>query len=231
MNEERYKAVRDHLKYQNLFWLFMVANVVGVLMEGVWTVIKFGRWESHVVTVWGPFCLLYGTGAVVFYLVSALVGNRMKWIQFLAFAFFADIVEYMCAWMIDAGLGMKAWTYKKHFMNLYGRISLSMTLVWGVTGMLFYYLLIPRIIRMFQRMQGKFFSYTCVLLTAFMIVNMAVTTLCLVRWSRRHAGMEANNAIEVYIDQKYNDAFMKRRFCEWWFIDEAKEFWQVYKRK
>ena len=222
--------MKENLNYQNMFWLFMIASVLGVLMEGIWTVIKFGRWESHVITIWGPFCLLYGAGAVLFYIGSVLVRERKPVFQFFIFALLADVLEYVCAWLIDAGLGMKAWTYKKHFMNLQGRISLQMTIIWGIIGMVYFYALIPRIVAMFQRMRHCFWRRACIVLTVFMIVNLTVTTVCLIRWSARHKGVEAANAMEVYIDQNYDDAYMRNRFCEWWFIDEGKEFWQAYKK-
>ena len=109
--------IRENLSFQNMFWLFMIANVVGVILEGVWTVFKFGRWETHVVCILGPFNLLYGAGAILFYFISVLVQKKNPIIQFVGFAVAADILEYIGGWMLEAGLGMKAWTYKKHFMN------------------------------------------------------------------------------------------------------------------
>lgn len=41
-----------------MFWLFMFGNVLGVLLEGTWCKLCFGHWETHVVTIWGPFCLI-----------------------------------------------------------------------------------------------------------------------------------------------------------------------------
>lgn len=231
MSVQRSKHIRENLNYQNLFYLFMIANIFGVLLEGVWTVVKFGRWESHVITIWGPFCLLYGAGAILFYLVSILVEKKNIVIKFLMFALMSDLLEYFCAWLIDAGLGMKAWTYTKHMVHIKGRISLEMTVGWGFIGVLFFYLLLPKLDSLFQKIQGKFWSIACVVLTVFMVVNVAATTYCLIRWSKRHNGAVATNSIERFVDEKYDDAYMKKRFCEWWFIDEEKEFWQEYKKK
>lgn len=223
--------VKKDFNYQNMFWLFMIANVVGVLLEGVWTVFKFGRWETHVVTIWGPFCLLYGAGAVAFYAVSVIVQGKHLAIQFLAFACIADLVEYISAWMIEDGLNMRAWTYQKHFMNLQGRISLQMTVIWGIIGIVYCYYLVPKLGKFFRKIQGVFCRRACIVLTVFMIVNMTATTMCLVRWSNRHEGKVPVNAIEQFLDESYDDNRMKKIFCEWWFINEQNEFWQVYKSR
>lgn len=63
----------DGITYCNMFWLFMFGNVLGVLLEGTWCKLCFGHWETHVVTIWGPFCLIYGIGAVMFYISGEIV--------------------------------------------------------------------------------------------------------------------------------------------------------------
>lgn len=231
MNIKKGQRIQKGISYQNLFWLFMIANVIGVVLEGIWTTIMFGRWETHVNVIWGPFCLIYGFGAVVFYIGSVKLRDKKLPIQFIAFAIMADVVEYLCSWLIEEALYMKAWTYKKHFMNLHGRISLQMTIIWGIIGVVYLYLIAPRLNKMFKKMQGKFFRIGCIVLTIFMIVNIAATSFCLVRWSNRHKGIEATNKIERYIDKSYNDTRMKKLFCEWWFIDEESKFWKEYKNK
>ena len=59
---------KDGVTYCNMFWLFMFGNVLGVLLEGTWCRLIFGHWETHVATIWGPFSLIYGVGAVMFYI-------------------------------------------------------------------------------------------------------------------------------------------------------------------
>lgn len=225
------QTMSKKISYQNMFWLFMIANVIGVLLEGIWTVIQFGRWETHVNVIWGPFCLIYGIGAVVFYIGSVKLQGKNLVIQFFSFALFADIVEYLCAWLIEDALYMKAWTYKKHFMNLHGRISLQMTIIWGIIGVVYLYLVAPRLNRLFMKMQSRFFIVGSIVLTVFMVVNLIATSFCLVRWSERHKEIEPTNKVERYIDKTYDDARMKKLFCEWWFIDEGKEFWKEYKSR
>ncbi|MDD5935112.1 MAG: putative ABC transporter permease [Clostridiales bacterium] len=230
-NNATQQTENQSLNYQNLFWLFMIANVIGVIMEGVWTIYKFHRWETHVNSIWGPFCFIYGIGAVIFYIGSVKLKNRNFLIQFVVFALAADVVEYFSSLLIEETLGMKAWTYHKHFMNLQGRISLPMTIIWGITGITYLHLLEPRIYRLFKKMQGKAWKVACIALSAFMVVNIAATAMCLVRWSQRHKGIPASNKVEEFIDSKYDDDRMRHLFCEWWFIDEGEEFWAEYKKK
>ena len=61
------ESIQGKITYDKLFWLFMAGSLMGVLIEGLFCLIRKGQWESHVVTVFGPFNALYGAGAVLFF--------------------------------------------------------------------------------------------------------------------------------------------------------------------
>lgn len=214
------KLIDARVSYSNLFWLFMLGNVLGVILEGVWCFIRHGHWETHVVTIWGPFCLIYGIGAVGFYLASVLLSGKKILTQFLAFAVTGIAVEYASSVLLEYGLHMRAWDYSNHFGNIAGRVSLQMTLIWGALGILFSYLFVPLLRKLFGLLQGKPWRIAAVCVTVFMILNITLTAMCLVRWKDRHEGIPPRNSAEAFIDETYPDARMESRFCEWSFLEE-----------
>ena len=209
----------DGITYQNMFWLFMLGNVAGVLLEGVWCFARFHRWESHVVTVWGPFCLIYGVGVVILYIAAAKLKRYNVAVRFLAVALILDAVEYFCGWLIDAGLGMKAWDYSNEFLNVKGRICFWMTLLWGAAGLLFARFCMPACQKLFRKLRGQGWRIACTVLSAFMIVNIAVTATAMVRWSARHENIAPSTYVGQLADRHFNDEFMQTRFMEWSFIE------------
>ena len=72
--------------YVALFWLFMAGSVLGFIAEGLWCVLTDGHCENHSSTVWGPFCIIYGVGALAVYLISGLLRCRGLAAQFAAFS-------------------------------------------------------------------------------------------------------------------------------------------------
>lgn len=46
-------TVTKPIAYENMFWLFMIGSVLGVILEGIWCLIRTGHWETHVVSMWG----------------------------------------------------------------------------------------------------------------------------------------------------------------------------------
>lgn len=207
-----------NLNYQNMFWLFLIGSVFGVILEGIWCLIRSGSWETHVVSMWGPFCIIYGIGAVGAYMGAVWLRRRNFMVQFLVFSVIATVVEYVSSWLLEYWLHMKAWDYSRHFMNLEGRVSFKMTVAWGVLGIAFSHWLVPLINKMFDKMQGKVWKIACICMSAFMAVNLTITAMCLARWRDRHEGIAPQNYVERMIDEKYDDSKMEKRFCEWKFI-------------
>ena len=214
------EKTKDKNLYKKIFWLFMFGNILGVILEGLWCLLKYRRWETYVVTIWGPFCLIYGFGAIIYYLLGRKFTNKKIITQFLVAALIGDIFEYFCGWLLDYGLGMKAWDYSRHFLNINGYIDLQMTLIWGFLGLIFIYVIIPKWDEFFENCNNKFLDILCIFLSIFMIINLIFSTMCITRWANRHKNIKAKNKITVYIDKKYPDKFMKNRYIEWWFIDE-----------
>ncbi len=218
ITKEKVKNMTGQITYQKLFWLFMIGSIIGVPLEGFCCLITKGHWETHVVTIWGPFCIIYGIGAVVFYLSSVAFKNKNMAVQFFAISLSATIVEYLCSWILEYALHMKAWDYSHHFLNIDGRVSLKMSLIWGVIGIAFIHFFTPHLEHMFEKMRGNSWRAVCCGLSIFMIVNFAFTSVCLVRWKDRHEGISPTNQNEQMVDEKYNDSVMEKRFCEWSFI-------------
>lgn len=139
---------KDGVTYCNMFWLFMFGNVLGVLLEGTWCRLIFGHWETHVATIWGPFSLIYGVGAVMFYISGEKIrstGYKGVVARFCSIAIVATVFELACGLLLEYGMGMKAWDYSKSFMNYKGLICLKMTLLWGLAGVIFAYMVVPKL--------------------------------------------------------------------------------------
>lgn len=207
------------ITYQKLFWIFMAGNILGVIIEGIFCVIHYGHWETHTVTIWGPFCLLYGIGAVLFFIGAVCLEKKSKVIQFIVFSVAATIVEFVCGVLLKYGLRMKAWDYSNEFLNFKGLICLKFTLVWGIAGVIFSAFCINPLNIIFAKMTNVVWKYACTFASIFMAVNLLSTAACIARWSDRHFGAVPHNRIEQLIDEKWNDEKMEQRFCEWRFIE------------
>ncbi|MGN0469093.1 MAG: putative ABC transporter permease [Acutalibacteraceae bacterium] len=204
--------------YDNIFWLFIFGSLVGVLMEGLWCLLKNKHWETHVVTVLEPLCVIYGFGMVGCYLGDIPLCEKSTVLKFFVFAVIGSLIELICGLVLKHCLNMRAWDYSNNHFNIKGQTSLGMSMIWGASGLIFSHLL-PKIKKMLKFLSRHPFRYICAVWSVILTFDILLSIACFVRWSKRHKGDSASNKIEEFIDTKYDDEFMQKRFCEWEFIN------------
>lgn len=216
MTEE--KKQDPFINYSKLFWLFLVGSVIGVGMEGSFCLLTKGHWESHVVSVFGAFNILYGFGAVLFYVGAVKLRNRHIMVRVLLMTISATLLELFSGLLLQYGLGMRAWNYERNFLNYKGLICLSFSAVWGIVAYImcksYTYINIT-----LDKFQGKYWKIASVVLGMVMIVDISLTGISIARWSGRHYGVMANSKLFKEIDMEAPDEWMQSRFMEWSFLE------------
>ena len=101
---------------------------MGVFIEGVWYYFMHDHWETHVVTIWGPFCIIYGFGLAGYYAACHACGSMNIFIRFLIYASLGSGVELVCGLLLKYCLNLKAWTYSHYPLNFMGLICVKMTI-------------------------------------------------------------------------------------------------------
>lgn len=207
-----------------LFWLFIVGSLLGFVMEGIWHFLHTGAWGFRVGTLWGPFCVLYGFGAVVMYLVALGIRNRKPMAQFWFFALTGSTVELLAGIFQKVAFGTESWNYSAHAFNLGGYVSLKMTMLWGIAGMALMYVLLPVLLDAFDRMRLTRRTPLCRTVAAFMCVNLLLTCAALMRWQERVLySVPASNVLEMYMDQNWPDERMQTRFPNMVFVRSVEQ--------
>lgn len=215
------KSAWSGVTYRRLFWLFLLGSVAGLILEGLWCVLRKGAWESHTSLVWGPFCTVYGFGAVAVYLSSILLKDKKLPLQFLFFAAAGAVVEYFSSLLQELFFGSTSWDYSGHFLNIGGRVSLKMTLVWGVIGIAFMYLVFPLLERLLRKMEGRLCRIGCFALSVFMAVNCIFSAAAVMRWSERlTTNTPPTNVLEQFLDETYDNEAMEKNYPNMRFTEQ-----------
>lgn len=194
------------------FWLFMIGNVAGIILEGVWMLLKDGRWEYHTATIWGPFCLIYGIGAVMVTILSGLLQDAPGAVKFLAYTIACTVTEYLGSLFQEVCFGAASWDYSDQLLNVEGRVSLMMSVLWGALGFLFVRFFLPPLKKLIGRFRSRTGFVVTWILIVFMAVNTAATCLTIYRWAQRVNGIAPGGQIEAMLDRCYGDETMERLF-------------------
>ena len=89
----------------------------------------------------GPFCPVYGIGAVLLIILLGSVKNIF--ILFAAGALISIMVEYISTYYLEVFFRHKEWDYSKRRFNLYGRVCLLGAFIFGLFAVLLVRLIHP----------------------------------------------------------------------------------------
>lgn len=119
----------------NLITYFIIYSFFGWLLEStIRSVIE--RKFINTGFLHGPFCPIYGIGAIIMLLFLESFKNNII-ILFIAGFFVLSIWEYMVGALLEKVFQTKYWDYTGDFGNIKGRVCLLNSLFWGFLGVVF----------------------------------------------------------------------------------------------
>lgn len=140
--EERYEKVKEIKKAKKKFTImgislwrllayFIIYSVVGFIIETAFGLITKGVIESRQSFLYGPFCGIYGLGAVI---MIPLLQRFKKNNYTLFFGGFVigSIVEYVISLIGEFVFHIKWWDYSNMAFNIGGRICIAFSFFWGI---------------------------------------------------------------------------------------------------
>jgi len=134
--------LRGNLVDVVLFFAFYAFN--GWILETIYASILEKRFINRGFLS-GPFCPIYGFGAVLIIQAHVLLGSIFHTDSILLIAnvslaiFLTTILEYITGYFLEEIFHCKWWDYSNEFLNLHGRVCLKYSLLWGILA---YFLLI-----------------------------------------------------------------------------------------
>ena len=134
---------------------FIIYSVAGYIIETLYGMITKGVWESRQSFLYGPFCGIYGLGAVVMILCLHKFPRKYN-ILFVGGFIVGSIVEYVISWFGEVVLGVKWWDYSNMPLNLNGRICVYFSVFWGFLGIYLIASLNPKVDRIINWIKSKF---------------------------------------------------------------------------
>ena len=136
---------------------FIVYSVIGYIVETLYGIITKGVWESRQSFLYGPFCGIYGLGAVI--MIIFLHKYQKKYnALFIGGFIVGSIIEYVVSLFGELVLGVKWWDYSGMPLNLNGRICVYFSIFWGFLGMYLIASLNPKVDRLINWIKMKFKS-------------------------------------------------------------------------
>lgn len=205
--------LNDHAPgfYQYII-IFLVASVLGLILETVYMYALYGVVESRVGLVWGPFSPLYGFGAVLLTAVLWPLRNQPIWIIFVISAGIGGILEQIAGWGMETVMHAWSWSYLHFPDHITQWVAWHFLIMWGVLGLAWCKLIMPEMLFRIGEPTTRRQAVVAGLLAAFIALDVSITVMCFYRAGKRQEGIPPQNVFEEYIDRHFGDDFISDTF-------------------
>jgi len=200
------------LNFFNLFWIFFVASVLGLVIEVIWHAVVFGGYQDRAGLLWGPFSPIYGFGAVLMTIALNRFWDRSKLMIFVVAGAIGAAFEFCVSFFMEYSFGIVAWDYSGTFLNIGGRTNFAFFCAWGFLGLVWIRLILPDVLRIIDVMPLKWRSSLTAVAAAFLIFDGAMTLVTLDCWYQREAGLPVETSIQQLCAEQFDNDFMANRF-------------------
>ncbi len=165
----------------HLIAAFIIYSVLGWFVESVYMSFCNHRLTNRGFAK-GPFCPIYGFGAVIGYLVlNPLSGHYVT--LYLTGAFLATTFEYLVGIMMQKLLGEVWWDYTEKPMNYKGIICLESTIAWGFYAIIITMFLHERVLHLIDAMDVAYGRILCIVILAIVTVDYLIRLYLLFKTS------------------------------------------------
>lgn len=153
------KKEKEHIKICGIsIWrilaYFVVYSVAGFIIETIFELLTKGVLESRKSFLYGPFCSIYGLGAVLMILPLQKY-KKNNYTLFFAGFFIGSIIEYMVSLVGELIFHIKWWDYSDQMFNINGRICVLFSLFWGLLAIYLMSDINPRIDKFIDFVKSK----------------------------------------------------------------------------
>ena len=233
MEKEVEVKEKKHIKIAGItLWrivaYFIIYSIVGFIIETIFGILTKGVLESRKSFLYGPFCSIYGLGAVLMILPLQRF-KKNNYTLFAAGFVIGSVIEYLVSLIGELIFHIKWWDYSDQILNLNGRICVLFSLFWGLLAIYLMSDINKRVDKLIDFLKKKIsmgiLKTAVVLVSIFLAFDLGITAYALQMFTIRIVhDNNLNVANKQYIDEQYENIYVKdtkqKEFILKYFDDE-----------
>lgn len=224
------EETRKRVDIWSIFMYLILYSMAGFIIETVFGMFTKGVIESRKSFLYGPFCAIYGIGAISMILFLKNEKNLIK--LFLGGALIGAFVEYAMSFLCEKFFGVKWWDYSNMWLDIHGRTCLFYAVSWGFLAIVLIKFVNPHLdefIRILKE-RNQIFKVATMLLIAFFSIDAVLTSYALkvfyyrisvennlnisdkMEAQNKYAQIEKSQNFAGFVNQYYDDEKMLKTY-------------------
>ena len=154
---------------------FIIYSVLGYIVETLFGLVTKGVIESRQSFLYGPFCAIYGLGAVIM-ILGLQRFNKNNYTLFFGGFVIGSIVEYVISLIGEIIFNIKWWDYSSMAFNINGRVCIAFSFFWGVLAIYLMSHLNPLVDKFLDKISPKVLKISVIIGIIIMLLDFLVTS-------------------------------------------------------
>ena len=159
--------------FLEFFIIFFVYSVIGWILESIYVSIKSGTIINRGFLI-GPYCPIYGCGAVAMILYLEQYKDNIFTVFILA-TVICSILEYVTSYIMEKLFKTRWWDYSNNRFNLNGRICGKNSLLFGLGGISIIYIVHPLLNGLLIKVNKTFLMIITIICLVIFITDLIIS--------------------------------------------------------
>ncbi len=208
---------------------FVIYSIIGFVIETIFGLVTKGVIESRKSFLYGPFCAIYGLGAVVM-LIGLQKFKKNNYTLFFGGFLIGSLVEYLVSWIGEIIFHVKWWDYSNFAFNINGRICIWFSLFWGILAIYLITHIHPKIDHFLDRFSPKMLAIITITFVIMMFLDWCISSFALKMfftrlvnnyhlelqdvstYQEKYTKLYENETVKLIVDSLFSDEVMLKTF-------------------
>lgn len=211
MREKINESKKKPLKIQGftittLLAYFIIYSIVGFIIETIFGILTKGVLESRKSFIIGPFCSIYGLGAVIMILALQKF-KKNNYTLFFGGFLVGSIIEYVVSLIGETIFHVVWWDYSDMAFNINGRICVAFSMFWRILAIYLITHFNPKVDKFLEKFSYKQLKKVVIIIMIFLMIDMVITGIGLKVFFVR---LVSENKVQLNIEEKYIDKYIEQ---------------------
>lgn len=197
------------------FFMFYCYSIMGWFVECIACSIEQRRFVHDRGFLIGPYCPIYGFGAMYMYLFLNRYYNDPITLFVMAVVG-TSIIEYVTSYLMEKLFKARWWDYTKERFNIEGRICLRNSILFGILGIAFIYFISPAFMSVVNKIPKIILIIISIILFITFIVDNILTFTIINSLKNKLSNIRKDSTSDIDLQVKEilskNTFYLKRLF-------------------
>lgn len=211
------KIFGKRLSFTKLFIIFLIGSLFGNYYEMILNLVrhylKDGSifWEVRRGLIYFPLSPVYGLGAVI--ITYFLAEKNYKWYQILIYgSLLGGLTEYTVSLLQEVFTGTSSWNYINKPLDINGRTTIPIMILWGILCLLFIKLIYPYLSNLIEKIPYEIGTKITKILVVIICIDMFISFGAVIRQDLRRNNIDPITPLGNFFDKVYTDERLKKAY-------------------